>query len=172
MAANLYLLGPGSPFIYYGEEIGLRGSRGSANTDANRRLAMLWGDGDTVQDPEGTTYDPSKQTPYSVADLAEMEEGLYQHYKKVLMVRAANPEIARGTYRDLEFKDSKVGGFVSEWQGSRAAVFHNTTQNSKTVDLTVFQELEGMTVTTVLGDGAKLENGMLTLEGQTSVVMR
>ena len=172
MAANLYLLSPGSPFIYYGEEIGLRGSRGSANTDANRRLAMLWGDGDTVKDPEGTTYDPSKQTPYSVADLAEMEEGLYQHYKKVLMVRAANPEIARGTYRDLEFKDSKVGGFVSEWQGSRTAVFHNTTQNSKTVDLTVFPELEGMTVTTVLGDGAKLENGMLTLEGQTSVVMR
>ena len=41
VAANLYLLSPGSPFIYYGEEIGLRGSRGGASTDANRRLAML-----------------------------------------------------------------------------------------------------------------------------------
>ena len=28
VAANLYLLGPGSPFIYYGEEIGMKGSRG------------------------------------------------------------------------------------------------------------------------------------------------
>ena len=45
MAANLYILMPGSPFLYYGEEIGLRGSRGGANTDANRRLAMCWGDG-------------------------------------------------------------------------------------------------------------------------------
>ena len=44
MAANLYLLTPGSPFIYYGEEIGLRGSRGGASTDANRHLAMVWGD--------------------------------------------------------------------------------------------------------------------------------
>ena len=51
MAANLYILGPGTPFIYYGEEIGMRGSRGGANTDANRRLAMLWGDDDGVKDP-------------------------------------------------------------------------------------------------------------------------
>lgn len=38
MAANLYLLCSGSPFLYYGEEIGMKGVRGSANTDANRRL--------------------------------------------------------------------------------------------------------------------------------------
>ena len=56
MAANLLILGPGSPFLYYGEELGMRGSRGSANTDANRRLAMVWGDGDTIKDPTGTTY--------------------------------------------------------------------------------------------------------------------
>src|SRR5690554_1819758 len=35
MAASLYLLSPGNPFIYYGEEIGMKGSRGNANTDAN-----------------------------------------------------------------------------------------------------------------------------------------
>ena len=37
VAASAYLLAPGRPFIYYGEEIGLKGSRGSAQTDANRR---------------------------------------------------------------------------------------------------------------------------------------
>ena len=41
VAANLSILMPGSSFIYYGEEIGLKGSRGGANTDANRRLAMF-----------------------------------------------------------------------------------------------------------------------------------
>ena len=40
MAANLYLLSPGSPFIYYGEEIGLRGSRGGASTDVLRPVAL------------------------------------------------------------------------------------------------------------------------------------
>ena len=66
MAANLYLLPCGSPFIYYGEEIGMKGSRGGANTDANRRVHMLWGDGDTVADPEGATY--SKQAETSVKE--------------------------------------------------------------------------------------------------------
>ena len=56
MSANLAVLMPGSTFIYYGDEIGMKGSRGGAATDANRRLAMLWGDGDTVKNPEGTDY--------------------------------------------------------------------------------------------------------------------
>lgn len=36
MAANLLILNSGSPFIYYGEEIGMKGTRGGANTDASR----------------------------------------------------------------------------------------------------------------------------------------
>ena len=109
MAANLYILTPGSPFIYYGEEIGLRGSRGGDNTDANRRLAMLWGDGDTVQDPPGSTYD--KQTPYSVKDLEGMPSSLLQHYRKLIALRKANPEIARGEYTALHFEEHKDGRF-------------------------------------------------------------
>ncbi|MDE6108169.1 MAG: hypothetical protein K2F83_05795, partial [Oscillospiraceae bacterium] len=66
MGASLMLLSPGSPFIYYGEEIAIKGSRGGANTDANRRLAVLWGDGGTVGDPEGTPYDDTQQTSGTV----------------------------------------------------------------------------------------------------------
>lgn len=62
MAANLYLLCSGSPFLYYGEEIGMKGVRCFANTDANRRLAMLWGDDSSPRNPEGSTYPSSKQT--------------------------------------------------------------------------------------------------------------
>ena len=77
MAANLYILGPGSPYIYYGEEIGMRGSRGSANTDANRRLAMLWGDNDTVKDPTGSTYPKENQTDSSAAAQLGNKDSLY-----------------------------------------------------------------------------------------------
>ena len=79
MAANLYILGPGSPFLYYGEEIGMRGSRGSANTDANRRLAMLWGDGDTVKDPTGTTYDSKNQVQKGVNEQITDPNSLYTY---------------------------------------------------------------------------------------------
>ncbi len=172
MAANLYLLSPGSPFIYYGEEIGLRGSRGGANTDANRRLAMLWGDGDTVRDPVGSTYDPAKQTPYSVKDLLRISDSLYTYYKRLIMIRKANPEIARGTYAALSFPDTKAGGFTVTWEGSTVAVLHNTANSTATLDLSA-AGAAFTTVTAVIGSGgASLEGGVLTLDGQTSAVLR
>ncbi len=175
MAANLYLLSPGSPFIYYGEEIGLRGSRGGENTDANRRLAMLWGDGDTVKDPVGSTY--TKQTPYSVKDLLEMKGSLVNHYKQVLMVRKANPEIARGTYTALSFPDTKAGGFLCEWNGNTLAVIHNTTAGTVTLDLKEATDLSFTGIAAVLAclpdeGGASLEGTVLTVGPQTSVVIR
>ena len=175
MAANLYLLAPGSPFIYYGEEIGLRGSRGGAPTDANRRLAMLWGDGDTVRDPEGSTYD--KQTPYSVTDLEKMSGSLLQHYRKLLAIRRDHPEIARGEYTALSFPDTKLGGFLCAWNGVTAGVFHNTTDRKLSVDLSaatdrVFSRVSAALAVDPAECIAVLENNVLTLGPQTSAVLR
>ena len=173
MAANLYLLGPGSPFIYYGEEIGLRGSRGGANTDANRRLKMLWGDGDTVQNPIGATYDDSKQTPYSVKDLLSNGDSLYTHYKRLLMLRNANPEIYTGVYRALDLKDTKLGGFVSSAESGTVAVLHNATNRELRLSIESVPELGGMSVAAFIGLGeASLSGDDLTVGGQTSVILR
>ena len=175
VAANLYILMPGSPFIYYGEEIGLRGSRGGANTDANRRLAMLWGDGDTVKDPAGSTYD--KQTPYSVQDLESMPGSLLKHYQKLIAIRKANPEIAKGEYTALAFSDTKLGGFLCTWNGSTVGVFHNTTEKTLTVDLAeateqAFTEIAAMIAVDPFDNLATLEGTVLTLGPQTSAVLK
>ena len=173
MAANLYLLSPGSPFIYYGEEIGLRGSRGGANTDANRRLAMIWGDGDTVADPEGTTYDRKKQSTQTVKKLLPNANGLYNYYKQVIMIRQANPEIARGDYEALSFTDTKVGGFTSTWNGATVAVLHNTMDYPVTVDLSQVTDIPFTTLAAYVGlNACTLEGTVLTLGGQTSAVLR
>lgn len=171
VAANLYLLSPGSPFIYYGEEIGLRGSRGGSNTDANRRLAMVWGDGDTITDPEGATY--TKQTKDGVAQLISKGDSLLTHYKQLLMIRRANPEIARGEYHALTFTGTKVGGFTATWNGSTVAVIHNTTDKEQTVDLSSVTELSFTILSAYAGNGrAALEGTVLTLGPQTSAVLR
>ncbi len=170
MAANLYILGPGSPFIYYGEEIGIRGSRGGAQTDANRRLAMLWGDGDTVADPEGTTYKASSQTSTNVVEQLANGGGLYNYYKRLLMIRAANPEIARGDYTALKLGD-KMGGFTATWEGSTVCVLHNTTDRAITVELSELGDFTS--ISAFIGfDTATLEGTTLTVGPQTSVVLR
>lgn len=173
VAANLYILGPGSPFIYYGEEIGLKGSRGSSNTDANRRLAMLWGDGDSIKDPVGTTFDAAKQTNGTVDILKSNGDSLLNYYKRLIMIRKANPEIALGDYKAITFKDTRLGGFSCTYEGSTVAVFHNTSGGTITVDLKDATDLNLTHITDVIGiSDASLEGTVLTLGEQTSVVVR
>lgn len=176
MAANLYLLSPGSPTIYYGEEIGIRGSRGSESTDANRRLAMLWGDEDLVRNPEGTTYDPSKQIKTTVADQILDENSLYNYYCRLLAIRRRHPEIARGIYTSVSTGEKQLGGFRVEHEGVTLGIFHNASQEELTVDLSACKALEGFTFTQIceiigMAD-AKLEGTVLVIGPQTSVVLK
>ena len=171
MAANLYILSPGSPFLYYGEELGMRGSRGGSNTDANRRLAMLWGDDDTVRDPEGATYKNQAET--SAAEQKRDGESLYSHYKRLMQLRRSNPEIARGEYTPLAPKDTKLGGFISAWEGKSVCVVHNTTDESVSIPLADLGA-EGFTALSAsIGAGeAVLADGVLTLGGKTTAILR
>ncbi len=172
MAANLYILSSGSPFLYYGEEIGARGSRGGANTDANRRLKMEWGDGDTVADPEGSTYRADNRVDATAAEQLANGDSLLSYYKKLIMIRKANPAIARGDYTALPFEGTKVGGFTASLDGETVAVIHNTTDSETSVDLSSVG-LDSVSLTTFIGMGsATLEGTALTLSERTSAVLQ
>lgn len=173
MGANLLLLSPGSPFVYYGEEIGMRGSRGGAPTDANRRLAMLWGDGDKVQDPNGSNYGKSNQTAETVLTETASADSLFTHYKKLIMIRKANPEIASGSYRALSLGETTFGGFASTLNGKTVVVLHNTGASAKSFDLSAIGGLSVTKLVASIGAGqAVLDGTIITLDGQTSAVLR
>jgi glycosidase len=148
------------------------GSRpATSNTDANRRLAMLWGDNDTIKNPSEATY-KNKQSNGTVADQLPNGDSLYNHYKKLISIRKANPEIAYGTFTPLN-TDTKAAGFQSTWNGKTVAVMHNTTDAAVTIDLSQVTETTFSTLSAIVGTGsAKLEGTTLTLDAQTSVVLR
>jgi len=177
MAANLYLLAPGSPMIYYGEEIGMRGSRGGEMTDANRRLAMLWGDPeDLIKDPAGSTYAEKNQIQTTVAEQLEDEGSLLRYYQQLIALRNSVPAIARGSYASLDCSDKKFGGFRIEYEGETVALFHNTWAEEVSYDLSACKGLEGVELTKLLGfvgvGEAKLEGNILTLGPQTSAILK
>ncbi len=173
VAANLYILGPGSPFIYYGEEIGIKGSRGGANTDANRRLKMLWGDEDTVKNPVGTTFEESKQTNGTVESLKGDENSLYNYYKRLIMIRKANPEIARGEYTAIMLVNTKMGCYTCTYNQSTVAVFQNTGLEAVTVDLSTIDGLNVTRICDYIGmSDVTLDGTKLTVGAQTAVIMR
>ena len=175
-AANLYLLCTGSPVIYYGEEIGMRGSRGGENTDANRRLAMLWGEGSTLRNPEGSTYLDKNQIQTTVADQMDDEDSLLRYYCRLLTVRHSYPAIARGEYKALDCGQRKFGGFLITFEGENLILLHNTSTESVTYDLSTCAALAGISVTELceaIGMGsAKLSGTTLTVDAQTSVLLK
>ena len=131
---------------------------------------MVWHDGDSVKDPEGSTY--KKQVETGAAEQIGDPDSLYTYYKKLIMIRNANPEIARGVYRALSIPGSHLGGFTALWGGSAVCVLHNVTDSAITVDLTeiglgysVIRASAGM-------NGAMLDGTVLTVGARTSVVLK
>ncbi len=167
-AANLYLLSPGSPFLYYGEEIGMKGSRGAANTDANRRLAMLWGDNDTISDPEGSTYDITKQINGTVIDQTKDKNSLLNYYRDLIQIRNRYPQIARGTYNFIDLDNSNLGGFSIEYNGETTYLFHNNSSEEITIAADTYSEL----LDHIGMNSASFKDGKLTIGAMTSVILK
>lgn len=172
MAANLYLLCSGSPFIYYGEEIGMKGTRGGETTDANRRLAMLWGDKDTVKNPVGSTFSSENQINGTVKSQQRNKNSLLNYYARVIQLRNKYPQIARGSYTAVTV-DSTCAGFVIEYKGEKTLLLHNV---SPYLTVTVDLDKLPFTPTTLcdyIGQGkATLKSATLTIKAQTSVILK
>ncbi|MDE6663657.1 MAG: alpha-amylase [Lachnospiraceae bacterium] len=99
LAGAMNLLMGGSAFIYYGEELGMKG----AGKDENKRAPMYWSKN---SDYEGMCDGPPDMDDISMKfdSLEEQEndpDSIYQYYKKVIKVRNQNPEIARGVTQYL-----------------------------------------------------------------------
>jgi glycosidase len=112
VAAATYLLQPGTPFIYYGEEIGQAGVPGLAG-DLPIRSPMSW-----RADPlrggftRGTPFRPV--SPNVATHNVEMQRrdptSLHHFYKAMIGLRNARPSIARGDY-DGAFAQGSVAGW-------------------------------------------------------------
>jgi len=99
LAASLNLLLPGTPFIYYGEEIGLAGHRGLP-ADPGLRTPMSWtGDPRTAGFTAGRPFRPlaPNSTTHHVALQCSAPGSLWSFYRKLLSLRNGRPSITQGT---------------------------------------------------------------------------
>ena len=141
MLASLYLLLPGTPFIYYGEEIQLKGVRTKSPddlSDAKRRLPMIWSKEDKTGEcsfPEKNRkdLDNTEQVELGVDDLLKENFSLVNHYKKVINVRNKYPIFKYGKFQSLysqvvttnEYIESRVFAYKLTYNNEEIIVLHN-----------------------------------------------
>lgn len=131
-AAMLYLLMPGAPFVYYGEELGMGGS----GKDENKRQAMLWSASDKSRNcasPEGC--DQAQKLKAGVDEQDEDETSLLNTYRAVIALRAQAPELLHGQMTALEAGNDAVCFFRVDEGSHAVAVLVNAGDAEVTVDV-------------------------------------
>jgi alpha-amylase len=113
-ASTLLLTLPGTPMIYYGEEIGMKGEKGTGHPywDEYRREPMDWY---TAEAGPGMTtwFKPVNRNNkpddgISVQEQSEVAGSLLEHYRALTALRLAHPALLRGSFVPVQVTGSPM----------------------------------------------------------------
>lgn len=149
LAAMLLLTLRGTPFLYYGEEIGMRDiklSRSEILDPVGKKYWPFNVGRDGCRSP--MQWDGSKYAGFSQAQpwlkvhpnaatrnvQAQNEDpaSLLNFYRKMILLRKASPTLRRGDWMPLEHLAEKVMGYKRVWQGEELTVLLNFSSDRQT----------------------------------------
>ncbi len=157
LAAALSLLREGTPFIYYGEEVGMGGGAGLSG-DPRLRSPMSWS-----ADPQHAGF--STRSPYralagnaathNVASQQGDPASLLNHYRALLALRNSQPALARGSTTGTQLQ----GGSLSYWRqlGSERILVVVHTGRSAISGLTIAGAPANASLQRLFGSGGTIQ---------------
>lgn len=115
MAAFLLLTAPGVPFIYYGEEIGMLGSK----PDENIRRPMQW---DTSEYAGFSTFLPweslnSNSPDWNVQVENDNPDSLLSFYRTMIQIRNQKDALRTGDYLSLDTSSNDLVAYIRRGEG-------------------------------------------------------
>nr|MBA2247522.1 alpha-glucosidase C-terminal domain-containing protein [Chloroflexia bacterium] len=128
VAAMLMLSLPGTPYIYYGEEIGMSGDK----PDELIRTPMQWSGEPNGGFSTGTPWEPL-QPDWSTVNVAAQEgvEGsLLETYRRWIGLRADHAALSRGSFTALVTESRSVLAFARQVDGETVVVVINTGEDA------------------------------------------
>ena len=133
MAQAMAMMIGGSYYLYYGDEIGMKGS----GDDENKRAPMQW-----VADPfgqgmcKGCTTKVIEHTNGTVESQQADKNSLYYYVQQAVKLRNTFPEIARGETTVIEeCSNEEVVVLKKTYNGDELLIVMNISENVNTVDL-------------------------------------
>lgn len=130
-AEGLNLMMSGNAFVYYGEEIGMKGS----GKDENKRAPMYWTSDSTAKgmtegpkDMElfGQKYDPEDKQ-------AKSDRSIYSYVKQAVKLRNSFPAIARGKVAVADASTDDVLITTKTSDDQTITIVYNTSDKQKTL---------------------------------------
>ncbi len=131
LAAGLLLTDGPTPFLYYGEEIGLTGEK----PDEDIRTPLAWtGDGPAAGFTTGTPWEPlvAGWEDRNVADQAADPTSLLSEYRDLIRLHERHPALRAGEVVRLTASDPAVSAIVRAVPGERLAIVANLSDTAVT----------------------------------------
>jgi alpha-amylase len=167
MAAALLLTLPGHPFIYYGEELGMQGTK----PDEDIREPMRWyrnGNGPGVASWKGWTT----QDGPSISVEAEQNDpdSLLNLYRKLIGWREQIGALRDGVLHDVPVIDPHLLAYTLQDAQSRVLVVHNLSRDTRTV--TLGNDAHVTSVIQQTTPGVALVHGQVTLPPYATAILQ
>ncbi len=111
-AASVYLTLPGTPYIYYGEEIAMQGSK----PDEGIRTPMQWSTNTNAGFTKVAPWQSvnSNFTNYNVASMQTDTNSVLNHYKKLIHTRNKYQALQTGNYFNCIASDTAAYTFIRQ----------------------------------------------------------
>jgi maltose alpha-D-glucosyltransferase/alpha-amylase len=143
LANSLLFSLPGSPFIYYGDEIGMGDNIWLDDRDGVR-TPLQWDATPSAgfsAAPPAAWYAPvNDQPPYAPGQVNAAAQqadpaSLFHTLRRMIQARKAHPAFGRGTFAWLEDSPPAVAAFRREYAGERLLALHNLSGEAQAVAL-------------------------------------
>ncbi len=127
VAASLMLTSPGTPFLYYGEEIGMEGKK----PDEDIRLPMQWSEAVNAGFTTGNPWRAPAENYLlaNVADETNDPDSLLSHYRNLIKIRNQHPAIRYGSISSLSTNNTGVYAALRVSEKETILILINLTNN-------------------------------------------
>ena len=143
LAHALLLSLPGSPFLYYGDEIGMGDNIWLPDRDGVR-TPMQWSNdrngGFSHADPERLYLPPVRNDQYgydivNVESQMKLENSLLQWVRQMILIRKQYRAFGRGSYIEVAHENPQVLAFIREYEDERILCVHNMSSRPQAVEM-------------------------------------
>ena len=170
-AMNMFMTG--ASFIYYGEELGMKGT----GIDENKRAPMQWS---SDPEAEGMCDGPAAMESITMkyGSLEEQLEdplSIYNYFKQAIRLKNMYPEIARGSVDFIdEISTEDICVFNKQWEEENIWIIYNISQNENVVDVSSLSDSKLKICGSLLTQEGELalEDGKITMSPYSIVLLR
>lgn len=167
MAVALLLTLPGSPYLYYGEEIGMLGQK----PDENIREPFLW---NKKENDKTRTFwiKPRFSTDSTIIPVSQQlaeKNSLLNYYKSFIKLRNSSYALTFGALIPVDHANPKICAFLRTDTKESLLVLHNLSAKNQIFKLQ--SDLQAFTKTYFVNKDAQIKNNQVIIPGYSTVIL-